>query len=115
MTTKTEISRIIRKHCNECYGRSHSVDECRGSPVCSLHKYRLGVCRGTTKTELLKTIRQHCLLCGGSPKEVSHCSSLVTPAEIKCVLHPFRFGKDPNPNIGNQKRGTHLNDFYGRN
>lgn len=39
----------------------------------------------------LKTIIKHCIdCCNGSPHEVKLC-----PVE-HCLLHPFRFGKNPN-------------------
>lgn len=46
----------------------------------------------TTKAVVLRSIRAHCLECsGGSRAEVANCHL------VECSLHPFRFGRDPNP------------------
>jgi hypothetical protein len=46
----------------------------------------------TTKAQILKAIRRKCLdCCVYQPAEVKNC------AATRCELHPFRFGKDPNP------------------
>lgn len=48
------------------------------------------------ETELhspLKTIRLHCLSCNDTALEVKLCP--VT----KCLLYPFRFGKDPRRKV----------------
>ena len=61
----------------------------------------------TTKTEILKTIRLHCLdCCGGSPKEVSLCT-------VRCDLHQYRFGSDPNPNAKKVEQGKLHSKMYG--
>jgi hypothetical protein len=45
----------------------------------------------TTKGTILKVIREKCLdCCCGSSNEVDLC-------QVKCVLYPYRFGKDPDP------------------
>jgi hypothetical protein len=49
----------------------------------------------TTKAQVLQVIRAHCMGCsGGSRSEVARCHL------TDCALHPFRFGKDPNPSPG---------------
>jgi hypothetical protein len=46
----------------------------------------------TTKAEILKAIRAKCLDCSCyQPNEVRICHL------VKCALHPFRMGADPNP------------------
>ena len=61
----------------------------------------------TTKAEILQKIRIHCLnCCDGSPKEVNLCSAYIPPdEEHNCVLHPLRFGTDPNPNKKKVEQG----------
>ncbi|WP_292465915.1 hypothetical protein [Methanolobus sp.] len=52
----------------------------------------------TTKKVILQTIRKHCLECVcGSPMEVELCTS------ENCELYPYRFGKDPQPNLRRSK------------
>lgn len=46
----------------------------------------------TTKARVLQSIRDKCLdCCCGSRGEVARCQLQ------ECSLHPYRFGKDPNP------------------
>jgi hypothetical protein len=46
----------------------------------------------TTKKAMLKVVHVKCLDCVGSSREVTLCTS------TGCALHPFRQGRDPNPN-----------------
>ena len=51
----------------------------------------------TTKAKVLRSVRNQCLeCCCGSSSEVAKCHL------YKCALHPFRFGRDPDPS---RKRG----------
>lgn len=57
----------------------------------------------TTKTMLLAVIRKHCIECmGGMVLEVEKCTA------PKCLLFPFRMGKDPTPARANVERGKHM-------
>lgn len=50
----------------------------------------------TTKSDILKSIRHKCIdCCVGSTSEISKCPVL------RCSIHPYRMGVDPNPS----KRG----------
>lgn len=52
----------------------------------------------TTKAEILAAIRGKCLsCCNESWKEVELCTV------EKCILYPFRFGKDPTPAKGGKR------------
>jgi len=62
----------------------------------------------TTKAEVLKAIRNNCLdCCCGSRGEVARCHLLG------CSLHPYRFGRDPNPSTrqSHQKPMFHKGSF----
>jgi hypothetical protein len=64
----------------------------------------------TTKTALLKLIRAKCLdCCCHQPGEVQKCTA------VACTLHPFRFGKDPNPSkVGFAKSPTPSREVLGK-
>lgn len=82
--------KAIRKHCVECIGSVYEVKDCKGDQLldgtsCHFYKYRLGTGRPS-----VKTIRKFCLHCmGESYLLVELCTT------IKCLLHPYRFGKNP--------------------
>ena len=68
----------------------------------------------TTKAEILKTIRKHCLLCCyGSPNEVSLCTGTTGNKDEKCLLYPYRFGSDPNPNAKKVEQGKLHGKLHG--
>ena len=49
----------------------------------------------TTKAAVLQAIRRKCLDCSVyQPAEVRECTAYT------CDLHPYRFGRDPNPAKG---------------
>lgn len=64
----------------------------------------------TTKAQVLQAIRKHCLECmGGSWVDVRDCTSVLMPnGKRRCSLHPFRFGKDPNPAKGGKFHGKRV-------
>ena len=81
----------IRKHCLECAGSASEVKNCGGDAMlsgeaCPLYPYRLG--RGRPS---VKTIRRECMICMNGQRDlIRHCAS------VKCNLHAFRLGHNPN-------------------
>jgi len=62
----------------------------------------------TTKADILLAIRRKCIdCCVGSLAEVRRCHLTA------CDLHPFRFGRDPNPaeGVGFARSYGTANDF----
>jgi len=86
-----------RRHCVECVGSVHEVDNCGGqrllvtSKPCTLFPYRHG-----EKRVPLKVLRQECLVCSGTPSAVAQCPS------VDCNLHPYRLGKNPAYKLSQQ-------------
>jgi hypothetical protein len=86
-------SRTIRVHCHYCVqSRSDKeVENCTGHIVfatgkpCPFYEYRMG-----NKRSSVKNMRKFCLECQGGNKEfVRDCTTNY------CLIHPFRFGKNP--------------------
>lgn len=87
-------SRTIQAHCHYCVqSRSETeVENCTGHFVfatggkpCPFYEYRMG-----NKRPSVKVMRRFCLECeGGSKEAVKECST------SDCLIHPFRFGKNP--------------------
>lgn len=86
-------SRTIQAHCHYCVqSRSETeVENCTGHFVfatgkpCTFYKHRTG-----GKRVSVKIMRLFCLDCMGSNREaVKECST------NNCLIHPFRFGKNP--------------------
>jgi len=84
----------IRKVCVECVGSAYDVEHCGGDRclggqgdrggICYFWKYRMG--RGRPS---VKTIRKFCLECMGESRK------LVAECDTDCVLHSYRFGRNP--------------------
>lgn len=80
----------IRAYCLHCTGGNRKeVETCDGDDpayhVCVFHPYRMG-----KKRPSVKIMRQFCLQCmGGSLVMVKECETR------DCLIHPFRFGKNP--------------------
>lgn len=91
----------VRRHCIECVGSQSmkEVESCGGGLIyntgepCPLFPYRFG--RGRVP---LKPIRRECLACNGGREGVRECPS------VKCNLHPFRMGKNPNLKLSDAER-----------
>jgi hypothetical protein len=86
-------TRTIRSYCHYCVqSRSDSdVENCTGHIVfatgkpCPFYEYRTGGKRAS-----VKLMRKFCIECmGGSKEAVKECST------NDCLIHPFRFGKNP--------------------
>jgi len=86
-------SRTIRAHCHYCVQsrKDFEVENCTGHIVfatgkpCPFYEYRTG-----NKRPPIKVMRKFCLECMGGGKEaVKECST------DDCLIHPFRFGKNP--------------------
>ena len=93
MTSHKSPSQTIRAHCHYCVqSRSDSeVENCTGHIVfatgkpCPFYEYRMG-----KKRAPVKVMRKFCLECeGGNREAVNDCET------IDCLIHPFRFGKNP--------------------
>jgi hypothetical protein len=87
-------SRTIWAHCHCCVQsrKDSDVENCTGHIVfatgkpCPFYEYRTG-----NKRASVKIMRKFCLECGGGSKEaVKECSI------NDCLIHPFRFGKNPS-------------------
>lgn len=62
----------------------------------------------TTKAAILQAIRRNCLdCCCQQPGEVRKCHLTA------CPLHPYRMGRDPDPNPGRgfAKTSVYADDF----
>jgi hypothetical protein len=86
-------SQTIRAHCHYCVQsrKDSDVENCTGHIVfttgkpCPFYEYRMG-----KKRPSVKVMRQFCLDCmGGNKAAVKECEI------IDCLIHPFRFGKNP--------------------
>jgi len=94
--TKLTPLQAIRIHCKECAGTPNDIKNCKGDKlldgtVCVFYKYRFGAGGGVGKPSV-KTIKAFCKDCmGGDSALVNMCFS-----NTKCILYPFRFGKNPN-------------------
>jgi hypothetical protein len=93
MTSHKSPSRTIRTHCHYCVqSRSDlEIKNCTGDIVfatgktCPFYEYRTG-----KKRPSVKIMRQFCLECmGGNKEAIKECSI------GDCLIHPFRFGKNP--------------------
>lgn len=91
--TRKTPSQTIHAQCHYCVqSRSDSeVENCTGHFVfatgkpCPFYEYRAG-----NKRPSVKIMRKYCLECeGGSKEGVKECST------SDCLIHPFRFGKNP--------------------
>jgi hypothetical protein len=91
--THKSPSRTIRAHCHYCVqSRADAeVENCTGQIVfatgkpCLFYEYRMG-----NKRPSVKVMRKFCLDCMGGNKDA------VKECEIDdCLIHPFRFGKNP--------------------
>jgi len=87
-------SQAIRAHCHYCVQsrKDSEVENCTGHIVfatgkrCPFYEYRVG-----NKRPSVKIMRKFCIECmGGSKEAVKECST------GDCLIHPFRFGKNPN-------------------
>lgn len=83
----------IQAHCHCCVQsrKDSDVENCTGHIVfatgkpCPFYEYRIG-----NKRPSVKVMRKFCLECeGGSKEAVKECSI------DDCLIHPFRFGKNP--------------------
>jgi hypothetical protein len=93
------VGEAIKLFCRECVGGpkySDEVRDCGGDKcenggcdpkgVCLFYKFRLGTGRSS-----VKTVRKMCLWCmDGNSDLINECF------DVKCSLHKFRFGTNPN-------------------
>lgn len=86
-------SKTIRAFCHCCVQsrKDSDVENCTGHIVfttgkpCPFYEYRMGGKRAS-----VKLMRKFCIDCmGGSKEDVKECST------NDCLIHPFRFGKNP--------------------
>jgi hypothetical protein len=86
-------AQTIQAHCHYCVQsrKDSDVENCTGHLVfasgkpCPFYEYRMG-----GKRPSVKVMRKFCLECEGDSKEaVKECSI------GDCLIHPFRFGKNP--------------------
>lgn len=91
--TRKSPSKIIRAFCHCCVQsrKDSDVENCTGHIVfatgkpCPFYEYRTGGKRAS-----VKLMRKFCIECmGGSKEAVKECST------SDCLIHPFRFGKNP--------------------
>jgi len=94
MNPRKSPSRTIRSFCHYCIQsrKDSDVENCTGHFVfatgksCPFYEYRTG-----NKRPSVKVMRRFCLECeGGSKEAVKECSI------NDCLIHPFRFGKNPS-------------------